>query len=98
MHAGTDYPVATLFMTIDSFVVRDLPLLACDVKNHERCGIEIYLLQISSFKVAYYSLWGSPDAFNNMITGVHCEGANNKCKAKIIIQDNGCLLFYHALA
>ena len=30
-----------------------------------------------------------------MITGAHCEGANNKVKT--IIQDNGCLLFYHAL-
>ena len=48
--------------------------------------------------MAYYdSLWGSPDAFNNMITGAHCEGANNKCKVKTIIQDNGCMLFYHAL-
>ena len=35
---------------------------------------------------------------NNMITDAHCEGANNKCKVKTIIQDNGCLLFYHALA
>ena len=57
-------------------------------------GIQKYLL-----KVAYYSLWGSSDAFNNMITaGAHCEGANNKCKVQTIIQDNGCMLFYHALA
>ena len=34
---------------------------------------------------------GSPDAFNNMITGAHCEGANNKCKIKTIIQHNLCL-------
>ena len=34
-----------------------------------------------------------------MITAVHCEGTNDKCKVKtIIIQDNGCLLFYHAVA
>ena len=39
----------------------------------------------------------SPDAFN-IIMGAHCEGANNKCKVQTIIQDNGCLLFYHALA
>ena len=40
----------------------------------------------------------APDAFkNNMTTGAHCEGANNKCKDKTITQDNGCLLFYHAL-
>ena len=32
------------------------------------------------------------------ITGAHCEGANNKCKVKNIIQDNGCMFFYHALA
>ena len=49
-------------------------------------------------KMAYYSLWVSQDAFNNMITDARCEGANNKCKVKTIIQDNGCLLFYHALA
>ena len=50
------------------------------------------------FKVAYSnSLWGSPDAFNNLITAAHCEGPNNKCKAKTIIQDSGCMLFYHAL-
>ena len=41
---------------------------------------------------------GSQDAFNNMITDARCEGANNKCKVQTIIQDNGCLLFYHALA
>ena len=49
-------------------------------------------------KVASYSLWVSLDAFNNMITGVHCEGTNSKCKVKTIIQDNGCLLVYQALA
>ena len=44
------------------------------------------------------SLWGSPDAFNNiMINGAHCEGANNRCNVKTIAQDNGCLLLYHAL-
>ena len=32
---------------------------------------------------------GSPDAFNNMITGARCEGENNKYKVKTIIQDNG---------
>ena len=30
--------------------------------------------------------------------GAHCEGANNKYKVKTIIQDNGCLLCYPALA
>ena len=41
---------------------------------------------------------GSPDAFNNMISGAHCEGTNHKCKVKIVKQGNGCLLFDHALA
>ena len=45
-----------------------------------------------------YSLWGSPDAFNDAITGAYCEGTNIKYKVKTIIQDNGCLLFYNALA
>ena len=50
--------------------------------------------------MAYCSLLGSADVFNNMITGACCEGANNKCKVKTTIQDNGptCMLFYHALA
>ena len=39
----------------------------------------------SSIKVAFYSLWGSLDAFNNMITVAHCEGSNNKFKVKTII-------------
>ena len=54
--------------------------------------------QDSVSSIAYYSLCGSPDAFNNMIAGAYCEGTNNICKVKTIIQDNGCLLFYHVLA
>ena len=69
-------------------------------KRNSLVGVEVlspYVIERRS-KVAYYSLWGSSDAFNNMITGAHCEGANNKCKVQTIIQDIGCMLFYHALA
>ena len=58
----------------------------------------LVVLRVSEVKVPYYSLWGSPDDLNNMFTAAHCEGENNKFKVKTIIQDNGCMLFYHALA
>ena len=48
--------------------------------------------------VLRWLIWGSPAAFNNMITATHCEGANNKCKVKTIVQDNGCSFFIHAFA
>ena len=53
--------------------------------------------QGNDLKVAYYSLWGSPYVFNNMITAAHCEGAHKKCKVKTIKKDTGCSFFYHAL-
>ena len=55
-----------------SFVLREI--------SSSSFSPELRNLHTGKLKVAYYSLWRSPDAFNNTITGAYCERTNVKSK------------------